>query len=132
MGSIPYTPSCHSVYDNMVLFPPSFRNCCKEMVDNSGDLLSHVGERDAGFVLFSRVSSIALFVQSILGLWSSNQGRLRTIGCSKLRRMLKEIMLTKSPRTILIGSDSPTMSPEAMGRPSMTPTTGKFIQEDVL
>ena len=37
--------------------------------------------------------------------------------------MLKEIMLAKSPRTILIGSDSSTMSPEAMGRPSMTPTT---------
>ena len=77
---------------------------------------------NVGFVFFSRVSSIVLFVQSILGLWSSNQGRPRTIGCSGLRIMLKEIMLAKSPRTILIGSDSSTMSPVAMGRPSMTPT----------
>ena len=36
--------------------------------------------------------------------------------------MLKEIMLAKSPRTILIGSYSSTMSPEAIGCPSMTPT----------
>ena len=36
--------------------------------------------------------------------------------------MLKEIMLARSPRPILSGSDSSTMSPEAMGRPSMTPT----------
>ena len=40
------------VKTNMVSFPPSSNNCRKEMVDNSGDLLSHVGERDAGFVLF--------------------------------------------------------------------------------
>ena len=107
---------------NMASFPPSARNCRKEMVDNSGDLLSHVGERDAGSMLFVRVASIVLFIQSIFGLWSSNQGRPRTIGCSGLRIMLKEIMLARSPRTILSGSDSSTMSPEAMGRPSMTPT----------
>ena len=50
------------------------------MVNNFEDLLSHVGERDAGFVLFFRVTSIVLFIQSIFGLWSSNQGRSRTIG----------------------------------------------------
>ena len=112
---------------NMASFPPSSRNYRKEMVDNSRDLLSHVGERDAGSVHFVRVASNFLFIQSIFGLWSSNQGRPRTMGCLGLRIMLKEIMLARSPRTILSGSDSSTMSPEAMGRPSMTPTATGLV-----
>ena len=36
--------------------------------------------------------------------------------------MLNEMMLTKSPRTIRIGTDSLDISPYAMGCPSMTRT----------
>ena len=100
---------------NMSSLPPSSRKWWREMVDNLWDPVSNIGVlRNAYVVLFSWDSSSVLFIQSIFRLCSSNQGRPRTNGCSGLRIMLKEIMLAKSPRATRIGSNSSTISRDAI------------------
>ena len=66
---------------------------------------------------------ISLVLQSMSGLCNSNHGNPKTMGCSGLLIILNDTTHVKLSRTTLIGSDSSTIFPEAMGRPSMT-TTG--------
>ena len=65
---------------NMASFPPSSRNCRKEMVDNSGDLLSHVGERDAGSVLFVRSPQLFFSSNQSSGYGVQTKGDLELLG----------------------------------------------------
>ena len=54
----------------------------------------------------------------------------RITGCSGLLIILKEIIQAKLPRTTQIGSDSSTIFPDEIGRPSMTTTDagqGRFF-----
>ena len=56
------------------------------------------------------------------GLCNSNHGNPKTMGCSRILIILNDITHAQLSRTILTGSDSSMIFPEAMGRPSMTTT----------
>ena len=73
--------------------------------------------------LDSNISHPLIDLQTI-----QNQTKTRIIGCLRPQTMLKEITLTKSPRTTQLGSDSSVVSPNVVGHPSMTPTNPKIWQ----
>ena len=56
------------------------------------------------------------------GLCNSNNGNPKTMGCSTILIILNDRTHVNLFRTTLIGSDSSTIFPEAMGQPSMNIT----------
>ena len=56
------------------------------------------------------------------GLCNSNHGNPKTMGCSGMLIILNDTTHARLSRTILTGSDSSMIFPEAMGRPLMTTT----------
>ena len=69
------------------------------------------------------------------GLCNSNHGNPKTMGCSGMLIILNDTKHARLSRTILTGSDSSMIFPEAMGRPSMTITEarhGSFPERDLM
>ena len=89
---------------------PSSHNWCSEMV-----AILWVDPR----VCRCRIS---LVLKSMPGLCNSNHGNPKKMGCSGILIILNDTTHAKLSRTILTGSDSSMIFPEAMGWPSMTTT----------
>ena len=106
----------NTIDKNIVSFHPSLRNWCNEMVEI-------LWEDDWDFRYL-----ISLTLQSISGLCNLNHGNHKTIRCYGLLVILNDIIHAKLCTTTWSGSDSSTIFPEAIGRPSMTTTkTGQWI-----
>ena len=67
----------------------------------------------------------------MFGLCNSNHGNPKTIGCSRILSILNDTTHAKLFTATLTGSNSSTIFPEEMGRPSMTTTEagqGSFVR----
>ena len=114
---------------NIPSFHPSLCNCHSEIVEilwyswNPMILNILFFNSDAwGFIFSYWQYLISHFLQSILVSFSSKHDNHRSIACSRLLIMLRDITYAKLSSTTWTGSNYFTIFPEVMGRPSIKTT----------